>query len=102
VTATATVTVTTLTEPAERRLAYVLTRFPAAVAETLQTLEPHQLCGYLYRLATAVSGFYQRCPVLQVGVDPATRDSRLALCAVARRPLARGLDLLGIVAPETM
>jgi arginyl-tRNA synthetase len=95
-------TVTVLSEPAEQQLAFVLTRFPAAVAETLQTLEPHRLCGYLYRLASTFSAFYQSCPVTQDGVPPQTRDSRLALCGVARRTLALGLDLLGIAAPESM
>jgi arginyl-tRNA synthetase len=34
--------------------------------------------------------------------DEATRDSRLALCALTARVLARGLDLLGIAAPQRM
>jgi arginyl-tRNA synthetase len=34
--------------------------------------------------------------------DDATRDSRLTLCDLTARVLTRGLDLLGIEAPERM
>ena len=44
--------------------------------------------------------FYERCPVLRA--DEPARASRLALCALTARVLARGLDLLGIEAPEQL
>jgi arginyl-tRNA synthetase len=34
--------------------------------------------------------------------EPATRASRLALCALTLRVLVQGLDLLGLEAPERM
>ncbi|MGI8718653.1 MAG: DALR anticodon-binding domain-containing protein, partial [Lapillicoccus sp.] len=34
--------------------------------------------------------------------DAATRESRLALCALTLRVLVQGLDLLGVEAPEQM
>ncbi|MEZ0491452.1 arginine--tRNA ligase [Kineococcus sp. TBRC 1896] len=92
--------VTTLEHPAELRVAFLLTRFPDVVQDVVSTLEPHRLCGYLHRLAVAVSAFYENCPVLRA--EAAVRSSRLALCAAARRTLAAGLDLLGIAAPDTM
>lgn len=88
-------------EPAERALALELLRFGAVVAEVAETLEPHRLCGYLYELAGAFTGFYEKCPVLRAP-DEASRRSRLALCDLSARVLARGLDLLGIEAPERM
>lgn len=88
-------------EPAERALALELLRFGAVVAEVAETLEPHRLCGYLYELAGAFTGFYEKCPVLRAP-DEASRRSRLALCELSARVLARGLDLLGIEAPERM
>ena len=91
-----------LDDPAEVRLAFVLTRFPAAVTDTLETLEPHRLCGYLYQLATAISTFYERCPVLADTVPDTVRNQRLALCTSAERTLKRGLDFLAIPAPGTM
>ena len=90
-----------IAEPAERRLALELLDFGAAVLETGDTLRPHRLCGYLYDLATAFTAFFETCPVLKAP-DDATRDSRLALCELTARVLARGLNLLGIAAPERM
>ena len=44
--------------------------------------------------------FYEACPVLKA--DDATRQLRLQLCEQTARILAKGLDLLGIEAPERM
>lgn len=88
-------------DPAEIRLAFSLTRFPSAIAETIGSLEPHRLCGYLYQLATNFSAFYERCPVLAAGSRTA-RDLRICLSTATWRTLSTGLDLLGIPAPGTM
>jgi arginyl-tRNA synthetase len=90
-----------LGEPAERKLALELLDFGNAVIEAGDALRPHRLCGYLYDLATAFTGFFENCPVLKAP-DDATRASRLALCELTARALSRGLDLLGIAAPERM
>jgi arginyl-tRNA synthetase len=63
-------------------------------------LQPHRLCGHLYELATAFTGFYEKCPVLKA--EAPARQSRLALSALTARVLALGLGLLGIGAPEQM
>jgi arginyl-tRNA synthetase len=89
-----------LKEPAEHALAVELLGFGAVVAEVARTLEFHKLAGYLYRLATAFTAFFEQCPVLRA--DLVTRDNRLVLCDLTARTLARGLDLLGIAAPERM
>lgn len=89
-----------LEHPAEQRLALLLTGFGGATAEVASTLEPHRLCGYLHEVATALSVFYETCPVLKA--DGEIRNSRLALCVATRRVLATGLDLLGITAPDRM
>lgn len=89
-----------IAEPPERRLAIALLGFGAAVKSVEQTLEPHRLAGYLYQLATAFTSFYESCPVLKSAGD--VRASRLALSDLTARTLARGLDLLGIGAPERM
>jgi arginyl-tRNA synthetase len=87
-----------LEDAAERALAFELLEFPSAVERTAETLQPHRLCGSLYAIATAFMTFYERCPVLRA--DEPMRTSRLALCAFSARVLARGLDILGIAAPE--
>lgn len=89
-----------VTEPAEHNLALLLSRFGEVVAEVGENLQPHKLCAYLYDLATAMSVFYEQCPVLKSDGD--VRASRLALCAATKNVLARGLYLLGIAAPEVM
>ncbi|MDR0960648.1 MAG: arginine--tRNA ligase [Propionibacteriaceae bacterium] len=96
----ATATITVLAEPAEQELALLLTRFSDTVAEVADGLQPHKLCGYLFEVATTLSSFYEKCPVLKA--EGEVRRSRLVLCRATQRVLATGLDLLGIVAPERM
>ena len=64
-------------------------------------LEPHRLCTYLFDLAQAFTAFYEQCPILQAE-DPGVRASRQALSATTLAVMVRGLDLLGILAPEEM
>ncbi len=88
-------------EPAERDLAKRLLGFGDAVASSLESYGPHKMCGYLFELASTFTGFYENCPVLGAP-DPATRTSRLSMCALTAAVLEKGLDLLGIEAPERM
>ena len=89
-----------LDEPAEQALALLLSRYGEVVAEVAENLQPHKLCTYLFELATAMSTFYEQCPVLRSSGE--VRASRLALCAVTKKVLASGLGLLGAEAPEQM
>lgn len=90
-----------LTEPAERALAMALLAFPDAIAAALEDYQPSKLCTYVFDLAQAFTSFYETCPVL-AAPDEATRASRLRLCRLTAATLAKGLDLLGIEAPEQM
>ncbi|WP_167217814.1 arginine--tRNA ligase [Kribbella shirazensis] len=92
--------VTELKDPAEQRLALLLTGFAATVQQVAETLQPHRLCTYLYDVASALSVFYEQCPVLSS--DGETRASRIALCTATRKVLQDGLGLLGIEAPDAM
>ena len=92
--------VTVLAEPAEQTLALQLSGFGEVVAEVAAGLQPHKLCTYLFDTATALSTFYEQCPVLKS--EGEVRTSRLAICVATRTVLGKGLDLLGIVAPERM
>jgi arginyl-tRNA synthetase len=87
--------------PAERALALELIGFGAAVGNVEATLEPHHLSTYLYGLASSYSSFFVSCPVLKADTEEARR-SRLALCDLTAKTLARGLRLLGIEAPDRM
>jgi arginyl-tRNA synthetase len=84
----------------ERDLVLRLLQFDAAVQDTLDKFSPHRLCTYLFELAQTFTAFYEACPVLKA--EDATRQLRLQLCEQTARVLAKGLDLLGIEAPERM
>ncbi|MGK5445220.1 arginine--tRNA ligase [Micromonospora sp. URMC 105] len=89
-----------LAEPAERALAFELLGFAGVVAEVERTLEFHHLAGYLHRLASTFSAFYERCPVLRASGE--LRESRLVLADLTARTLRQGLHLLGIRTVERM
>lgn len=86
--------------PHELSLAKHILRLGDVIELIGRDLKPHQLCLYLYELATKFSGFYENCPVLQS--EEPVRSGRLALCDLTARTLAVGLDLLGIEHPEQM
>jgi arginyl-tRNA synthetase len=90
-----------ITEDAERALALAMLGFGRSVHLAAQTAEPHLLAAFLFETASAFTTFYEACPVLKAD-DPAVRDSRLALCALALRVLVTGLGLLGVPVPERM
>jgi arginyl-tRNA synthetase len=89
-----------LAHPAERNLALELLGFGSVIRDVERTLEFHRLAALLYSLATRFMRFYESCPVLAAEGD--TRATRLVLCDLTARTLARGLSLLGIQAPERM
>jgi arginyl-tRNA synthetase len=88
-------------EHEERELAKQLLGFGDSVWSSVESYSPHKLCGHLFELASAFTGFYEHCPVLRAE-DPGTRSSRLALCGLTAAVLEMGLDLLGIRAPKRM
>jgi arginyl-tRNA synthetase len=90
-----------VTEKAERDLALKLLGFGSVVVQVADTAEPHQLCGYLFEVASLFTAFYEQCPVLKAD-DETVRSSRLALCAAALRVLTTGLGLLGVPIPDRM
>jgi len=89
-----------LESPVEINLAKRLCQFAEVVPQVLNDFRPNILANYLFELANSFHAFYEVCPVLK-SEEPA-RGSRLALCDLAGRVLERGLDLLGIKAPEKM
>ncbi|ENY70456.1 arginyl-tRNA ligase [Aeromonas diversa CDC 2478-85] len=92
----------TLTEEAEETLAQKLIQFSDAVNGVADKGMPHLLCTYLYELSGNFMTFYEACPINKDGVDEATRQSRLLLCAATAKVLKLGLDVLGIHTLERM
>jgi arginyl-tRNA synthetase len=91
----------TVDAPQEKALALHLLRFGEVLDQVARDAYPHQLCTYLYELASLYMAFYEACPVLKAG-DDALVASRLRLCDGVARTLATGLDLLGIEVMERM
>ncbi|ANZ38910.1 arginine--tRNA ligase [Lentzea guizhouensis] len=91
----------TLHEKAERDLALKLLQLPAAVQAAIDDLAPHKLTAYLFDTATALSTFYENCPVRNAETQE-LQDSRLHLLNLTSRVLTLGLGLLGIGAPERL
>ena len=89
-----------LEAPAELALSRKLFQFGEVLPQVLDDNRPNLLANYLYDLASIFHGFFETCPVLKS--EGATRSSRLALCKSTAAVLRRGLDLLGIEAPERM
>jgi len=83
-----------------------LARFPGAVAAAAEELEPSRIARAVYEAARAWNRYQQAGSAdreLRVLCeDPATRIARLALVDAVRISLARGLDLLGVPAPDAM
>jgi arginyl-tRNA synthetase len=84
----------------ERNLVRALARFPVVVLEAVERRGPHRLHAYLGELAAEFHVFYRNCRVL--GDDPDTTAFRTGLCVASRTTLAKGLELLGVSAPQSM
>jgi arginyl-tRNA synthetase len=89
-----------LSDPAELNLAKRVCQFAEIVPQVVNGFRPNILANYLFELANSFHTFYEACPVLK-SEEPA-RSSRLALCELTGRVLQKGLELLGIKAPDKM
>jgi len=89
-----------LTDSYEAALAKQLEIFPSKVAQAAEEYEPFIIAEYLGNLALTVNKFYDNCRVL--GVGPELEGARITLVHCAKVVLKKGLELLGIAAPERM
>ena len=77
-----------------------LAAFPSLVAAAARHREPHRIPTYLKDLAAKFHSFYHQHRV--VGPDAAVTAARLLLTRATGVVFRRGLDLLGVSAPESM
>jgi arginyl-tRNA synthetase len=84
--------------PEEKELVKRLSDFPAVVAKATERRGPHALTIYLVGVADDFHRFYHHHKVL----GSEEQAFRLALCRAAQTVIARGLDLVGVEAPERM
>lgn len=90
--------VPTALETDERILVVKIDEFPDVAQKAVEELAPHLICTYLYELAQTFNRFYEKNRV--VG-DPRQAE-RLYLVNQYAAVLQRGLEVLGIHAPEKM
>ena len=88
--------------PSARGLLKRLVELPEEVAFAADRRAPHRLTAYVHEVAQDFSAFYRDCRVVGAAEEGANEDYRMALCVQAKRVIARGLDLLGVSAPESM
>jgi arginyl-tRNA synthetase len=94
-----------LDDETESVLLGALGEFPGIVAQAAELREPHRVARYLEMLAAAYHKWYDACRVRPQAADEQVTDlhrTRLWLNDATRVVLARGLDLLGVSAPEQM
>jgi arginyl-tRNA synthetase len=82
----------------ERELVKRLGEFPGLVQEATQRRAPHRIPEYAIRVADDFHRFYHHHRVLASDQEA----FRLALCVATKHVLARGLDLIGVDAPDRM
>lgn len=85
----------------EHYLIIWILRLQEAIEDSLKDFTPNTLANYVYVLAQLANTFYHSHPVIQQE-DEASKISRLTLVSAMANTLFRGLDLLGIEAPEEM
>lgn len=84
----------------EKELGFFLGRFNDHALVAAQTYRPSVVAAYLYDLCKAFNRFYKECPIKTAAGD--LRNSRLALVECTAEVLRKGLELLGIPAPQRM
>jgi arginyl-tRNA synthetase len=89
-----------LTDPEELGLAKLLAALPETVAGAALAREPQRLTTYLREVAGLFHRFYHHQRV--VGVEPELMQARLGLVRATQIVLRRGLELIGVSAPERM
>ncbi len=90
-----------LNHSSETRLVMKLAEFPEVIQNASEHFRPHQLCSYLYEVASLFNQFYRDCPVLSEN-DDIRKQARLHLVYATKTVLHNGLDLIGVNAPEEM
>ncbi len=84
----------------ETELMKKLGEFPALIAGSARSREPHRLTFYLQELAAQFHRYYNKHRI--VGEDEKLSQTRLALVKAIQIVLAEALRILGVAAPQEM
>lgn len=82
----------------ERSLVRKLSEYGEVVEKATEELMPHYICTYLYELAQTFNRFYEQSRV----IGDEREGVRVQLVSMYADTLKKGLELLGIHAPEEM
>ncbi|CAG0889098.1 unnamed protein product [Cyprideis torosa] len=96
-----------LDHPKEQKLAKVLVRLPDVLLRVENDLLPHQLCSYVYEVASTFSEFYESCYCVER--NPKNPDvilkvnmNRLVLCQATAEVMTTVFDILGLMPVSKM
>lgn len=87
--------------PQERALLSKMLWFKTVLLTCAKDLSPHHLTSYLTELAGLFHSFYDSCRVLDENNGQLTK-SRLFTCLLAQQRIQKGLELIGVTAPQKM
>ena len=87
--------------PQERALLLKLVWFKQVLRNCVADLSPHHLTTYLVELAGLFHAFYDTCRVLDED-NPEQTHSRLFICQRVAERIKKGLEFIGVSAPEVM
>lgn len=90
-----------LTKDQEVALAVKLIDFNDVVTNSVLKLQTMPLTSYLYDLCKLFNSFYAECSVSKAE-NETLRNTRLALACATGKVIKKGLEILGIEAPEKM
>ncbi|CAI5446664.1 unnamed protein product [Caenorhabditis angaria] len=87
-----------LNHQAEMKLSKHLLKLADCVLQVVDSLMLHQMCDYVYQLATLFHDFYNECYVIEKkeGEAPIVHFHRLALCEVTANVISTCFKILGI------
>jgi len=89
-----------LNEDHEVQLMRTISRFPETIDSAARLRAPHLLAHYLHSLATDLHSYYNAHQFLVE--EENLRNARLNLVLATKMVLSKGLNLLGVTAPEEM
>lgn len=89
-----------VTDEASQAVLKLLCQFPEVIERAAHLYEPSTISRFVLDLAQAFNRFYHNCRIL--GEASAVEQSRLALVQAVATVMKRGLELLGLQAPEQM
>ena len=90
-----------LTLPDDMALLRKMALYRDMLEQAATTLSVHHVSHYLMELSQLLHSYYTKNQILKAG-DPVTTGSRLALLRAVSRVIAKGLDLMGVSAPDHM